>query len=111
VSAGDVLVELDSRQEQAQLTAAEADQNLKKLNLARAQDLWNQGVVSKADFDRADAEAKQADAKVGEIRATIARKRIRAPFAGVLGIRQVNLGQYLNGGDPSCPCRPSTPST
>jgi len=109
VSAGDVLVELDSRQEQAQLTAAEADQNLKKLNLARAQDLSNQGVVSKADFDRADAEAKQADAKVGEIRATIARKRIRAPFAGVLGIRQVNLGQYLNGGDPIVPLQALDP--
>jgi membrane fusion protein (multidrug efflux system) len=46
------------------------------------------------------AEAEQTEARVGEIRATIDRKRIRAPFAGVLGIRQVNVGQYLNGGDP-----------
>ena len=44
--------------------------------------------------------ARQADARVGEIRATIERKTIRAPFSGVLGIRQVNLGQYLSGGDP-----------
>ena len=109
VNAGDVLLELDSRQELAQLTAAEADQNLKKLNLTRAQDLSGQGVISKAEYDRADAEAKQADAKVGEIRATIARKRIRAPFAGVLGIRQVNLGQYLNGGDPIVPLQALDP--
>jgi membrane fusion protein (multidrug efflux system) len=109
VAAGEVLVELDSRQEQAQLTAAEADRDLKNLNLERAQDLSNQGVISKAEFDRADAEAKQAEAKVGEIRATIARKRIRAPFAGVLGIRQVNLGQYLNGGDPIVPLQALDP--
>jgi membrane fusion protein (multidrug efflux system) len=109
VAAGDVLVELDTRQEQAQLTAAEADRDLKNLNLARAQDLSKQGVISKAEFDRADAEAKQAEAKVGEIRATIARKRIRAPFAGVLGIRQVNLGQYLNGGDPIVPLQTLDP--
>ena len=45
------------------------------------------------------AEHKQAEARVGEIRATIERKQIRAPFSGVLGIRQVDLGQYLNAGD------------
>jgi membrane fusion protein (multidrug efflux system) len=109
VQQGDVLIELDSRQEQAQLVAAEADRDLKQLNLTRAQDLSKQGVVSKAEFDRADAEAKQAEAKVGEIRATIARKRIRAPFSGVLGIRQVNLGQYLNGGDPIVPLQALDP--
>lgn len=109
VGAGEILVELDTRQEQAQLTAAEADRDLKQLNLARAQDLSKQGVISKAEFDLADAEAKQTEAKVGEIRATIARKRIRAPFAGVLGIRQVNLGQYLNGGDPIVPLQALDP--
>jgi membrane fusion protein, multidrug efflux system len=56
--------------------------------------------VSRAEFDRATADERQADARVGEIRAAIARKTIRAPFSGVLGIRQVNLGQYLSGGDP-----------
>ena len=65
--------------------------------------------MSKAEFDRANAEAKQTEAKVGEIRATISRKRIRAPFAGVLGIRQVNLGQYLNGGDPIVPLQTLDP--
>jgi membrane fusion protein (multidrug efflux system) len=109
VGAGEVLVELDTRQEQAQLVAAEADRDLKRLNLARAEDLVAQGVVSKAEFDRSAAEAKQAEARVGEIRATIARKVIRAPFAGSLGIRQVNLGQYLNGGEAIVPLQALDP--
>src|SRR5262249_32904784 len=52
-----------------------------------------------AEFDRAMAEQRQSDARVGEIRATIERKTIRAPFSGLLGIRRVNLGQYLSAGD------------
>jgi membrane fusion protein (multidrug efflux system) len=103
VAAGQVLVELDTRQEQAQLTAAEAARDLAKLNLDRMKDLAAEGVVARADFDRTAAEHKQAEARVGEIRATIERKTIRAPFAGILGIRQVNLGQYLTGGDPVVP--------
>jgi membrane fusion protein (multidrug efflux system) len=56
--------------------------------------------IVQAEFDRLSAEHKQAEARVGEIKAVMERKRIRAPFAGILGIRQVNLGQYLTGGDP-----------
>jgi len=103
VEAGEVLVELDTRQEQAQLAAAEAQRELARLDLERMRGLRAEGIVSQADFDRADAEDKQADARVGEIRATIERKTIRAPFGGILGIRQVNLGQYLTGGDPVVP--------
>jgi membrane fusion protein (multidrug efflux system) len=55
------------------------------------------------------AEDAQAGARVGEIQATIARKTIRAPFSGVLGIRQVNLGQYLTGGDPVVPLQSLNP--
>jgi membrane fusion protein, multidrug efflux system len=61
------------------------------------------GAISRADFDQAAAEKKSTDARVGEIKASIARKTIRAPFSGLLGIRQVNLGQYLSGGDPIVP--------
>src|SRR5262249_55024701 len=61
--------------------------------------LLNENVVSRAEFDRANADYRQYEARVGEIRATIARKTIRAPFSGILGIRHVNLGQYLSGGD------------
>jgi membrane fusion protein, multidrug efflux system len=57
-------------------------------------------VISKAEFDRATADLHQTEAQLGEIRAMIQRKTIRAPFSGVLGLRQVNLGQYLAGGDP-----------
>jgi len=103
VRAGEVLVQLDTRQEQAQLTAAEAQRDLARLNLDRTRGLADEGIVSRADYDRAAAEHKQAEARVGEIRATIERKRIRAPFSGVLGIRQVNLGQYLTAGEAVVP--------
>jgi len=98
VRAGALLVRLDTKQEQAQLAAAEAQRVLARLNLSRIADLLSKGVISHSEYDRLDAEHKQADARVGEIRATIERKQIRAPFSGILGIRQVNLGQYLEGG-------------
>lgn len=98
VSQGHVLVRLDARQERAQLAAAEAQRELARLALERNRGLASSGVVSQANFDQAQAEFKSADARAGEIRATIERKTIRAPFAGVLGIRQINVGQYLAGG-------------
>ncbi len=98
VREGALLVRLDTRQEQAQLAAAEAQLELARLNLDRIADLLQKGVISRAEHDRATAERKEAEARAGEIRATIARKQIRAPFSGILGIRQVNLGQYLTGG-------------
>jgi len=104
-----VLVQLDARQERAQLEAAQAQLELAKMNLDRMQGLLGKGVSSKAEFDRAAAEHKQAEARVGEVKATIERKTVRAPFSGVLGIRQVNLGQYLNGGDPIVPLQAIDP--
>jgi len=98
VAAGQMLVRLDARQEKAQLAAAEAQRDLARLNLDRVRGLLAEGIVSPSDYDRLSAEDKQAEARVGEIRATIDRKQIRAPFSGILGIRQVNLGQYLTGG-------------
>ena len=103
VRRGDVLAELDTRQERAQLAAIEAQRELARLNYDRLKGLLGERVISQAEFDRAAAEQKQTDAQVGEIRATIERKTIRAPFSGVLGIRQVNLGQYLAAGDPIVP--------
>jgi membrane fusion protein (multidrug efflux system) len=100
VRAGEVLVQLDARQERAQLAAAEAQRDLAKLNFDRMQGLLKDNVISRAEYDSATAEHKQMEARVGEIRAAIERKTIRAPFTGVLGIRQVNLGQYLSSGDP-----------
>jgi len=99
VEAGALLARLDSRQEQAQLVAAKAQHELAHVNLARARGLGEGGIVSQADFDQATVEDKQAEARLGEIRATLARKEIRAPFSGWLGIRQANVGQYLHAGD------------
>jgi membrane fusion protein (multidrug efflux system) len=109
VGSGDILVRQDTRQEQAQLVAAESQRDLAQLNLARGKQLLDKGVVAQAEYDQLDAESKQAAAHVGEIRATIDRKRIRAPFSGVLGIRQVNKGQYLKGGDPVVPLQSMDP--
>ena len=109
VAAGTVLARLDTRQEEAQLAAAEAQRDLARLNLDRTQRLRQGDAVAQVDLDRSTAEARQAEARVGEIRATIARKQLRAPFAGVLGIRQANLGQYLNAGEPIVPLQSLDP--
>jgi membrane fusion protein (multidrug efflux system) len=100
VHEGDVLAILDTRQERAQLAAAEAQRDLSRVNYERIQGLLDERVVSRAEFDQANANDRQARARVGEISAAIDRKTIRAPFSGVLGIRRVNLGQYLSAGDP-----------
>jgi membrane fusion protein (multidrug efflux system) len=98
VRAGDVLAVLDTRQERAQLAALEAQRELARTTYERMQGLLNERVISQAEFDRASADYRQTDARVGELQAVIQRKTIRAPFSGVLGLRQVNLGQYLAGG-------------
>jgi membrane fusion protein (multidrug efflux system) len=100
VNKGDVLLRLDTKQERAQLAAAEAQRELAKLDLARTKGLLDKQIVPEATYDSVAATFKSAEARVGEIRATIDRKTIRAPFSGVLGIREVNLGQYLAGGAP-----------
>src|SRR3984893_15401482 len=100
VREGDVLVELDTREERAQLASLEAQRDLAKVNFGRMQELVNAGVISRMDYDQATAQQKATEANVAEIRATIDRKTIRAPFSGILGIRKVNLGQYLPAGSP-----------
>lgn len=100
VSKGDVLLRLDARQERAQLAAASAHLDLTRVQLDRANGLRAKDIVAQEVVDQLAAEQKQAAARAGEIRATIERKTIRAPFSGILGIRQVNLGQYLAAGAP-----------
>lgn len=109
VREGEILVQLDTKQEQAQLESAIAAQELAKIRYARTRDLLKSGVISQQEFDQATAEQRQGDAKVAEIKATIARKTIRAPFSGTLGIRQANLGQYLAAGDPIVPLQSMDP--
>jgi len=109
VREGQVLVVLDTRQEQAQMAAAEAQRALARLNFKRMQNLLDEQVISKAEFDATEATSRETEARVNEIRAAIERKTIRAPFTGVLGIRQVNKGQYLAGGDPVVPLQSLNP--
>jgi len=109
VAKGQLLVQLDASQEQAQLAAADAERKLSALNLERMRNLREKGVVAQAELDRMLAESQTASARRAEIAAAIERKRIRAPFAGTAGIRQVNLGQYLNAGDPVAPVQALDP--
>ena len=100
VKAGDLLLQQDISSEQAQLRAAEATVALTKLELERSSKLLGKKAVAQAKYDSDDALHKQALAQIEGIRATIRKKTIRAPFAGSLGIRLVNLGQVINEGEP-----------
>lgn len=100
VKAGDVLVRLVTDQERAQLEASQAQRDLMLVSLQRSRELRDKNANSKSDFDTAEANERQAEANVANAKAAIDRKTIHAPFSGTLGIRQVNLGQYLNSGDP-----------
>lgn len=109
VKAGDLLVEIDTSVENAQLVAAEAKADLAKVSLDRAQSLLGNNTVAKSEFDVADATYKQAMAEVTSIKATIDKKRIRAPFDGRVGIRLVNVGQYVSPGSPLLPLQKLDP--
>ncbi len=98
--AGQVLVQLDASIEQAQLEAARANAKLAQVTLRRSKRLAAQRINARADLDAAQAEADQTAAQVANLEAQIAKKTIRAPFRGRLGIRQVDLGQVLSAGTP-----------
>jgi membrane fusion protein (multidrug efflux system) len=98
VKAGDILLEIDATVENAQLAASEAKAGLAKISLDRAQSLLGNNTVAKSEFDVADATYKQAMAEVASIKATIDKKFVRAPFDGRVGIRLVNVGQYISRG-------------
>lgn len=100
VAAGEVLLQLDTASEEAQLASAQAAAVLAKADLARVRKLGRRDLASDDAVDRAEANAKDTGAQVGVIRALIAKKTVRAPFAGRLGLRLVNLGQILGEGDP-----------
>ncbi|MFI0377192.1 MAG: efflux RND transporter periplasmic adaptor subunit [Candidatus Thiodiazotropha sp.] len=100
VKQDDLLVRIDVSAERAQLRSAEAAAKLARINLDRSRDLRANKTVSQADLDTAEANFKQATAQVDNVRATIAKKTLRAPFAGQLGLRQVNLGQIVEQGTP-----------
>ena len=98
VKQGDLLVKLDSSSEAAQLRALEAQVDWAKVSAERLRKLQADKTVSLSELDQAEAALKQANANADNIRAIIDKKTIRAPFAGRLGIRLVNLGERLDAG-------------
>jgi membrane fusion protein, multidrug efflux system len=109
VKQGDLLVQIDISQELAQQRSAEAQLRLAQASLQRQQNLLKSKVSSQADFDAAQATFDEASARVEEVSALINKKTIRAPFSGVLGIRLVNLGQYLESGAKIAPLQSLDP--
>lgn len=98
VAKGDLLLRLDTSTEQAQLRALDAQVEWAQTNLARFKSLRTENTVSQSELDQAETDLKQKQANADAVRATIAKKVIRAPFAGKLGIRQINVGEYLEAG-------------
>ena len=100
VKAGDVLVEEDVSTDEAQLAGLVAQADLAKITLARARELRANDTNSQAELDSAEGQFRAAGSAVDNERAVIGKKTIKAPFSGLLGIRQVNLGQFLPAGGP-----------
>ncbi|MDQ5910759.1 MAG: rane fusion protein multidrug efflux system [Pseudomonadota bacterium] len=95
VKQGQLLVQQDDDVEQGDLLNYQAQLNLAQTTYRRNQDLILRKIISQSDFDQSSATLKQAEAAVARVKGLIDIKKIQAPFSGRLGIRQVNLGQYL----------------
>ncbi|HEV2301706.1 MAG TPA: efflux RND transporter periplasmic adaptor subunit [Stellaceae bacterium] len=98
VKAGDLLVQLNDAPEQADLANYRAQAKLATLTLARGNQLAKRSFTPQQTVDQDQSTLDQANAEIAKTEAIIAQKAVRAPFSGQLGIRQVNLGQYLNAG-------------
>lgn len=109
VEAGAPLATLDTAVEEAELKSAVARAENALTQLNRLTRLKGTGALAESELDNADAELRQASAEGERLRAIIERKTIRAPFTGRLGIRQVQLGQYLAKGDPVVGLQSLTP--
>jgi membrane fusion protein, multidrug efflux system len=109
VKKGALLVKLDTQQEEAQLRSTQARLELAKTDVARKRELLGKKTIAQAEFDPAQSQLQQMQAAVQEMTALIERKQVTAPFDGVIGIRQVNIGQYLNPGAPIAPLQSMDP--
>lgn len=98
VKQGDLLVELDCDTERAQLRSAEAEADLARTVYERTKKLRENSTVPQAEMDAAESQLRKMSALVEQLRATISKKQLVAPFTGRLGIREVNLGQFVNNG-------------
>ena len=99
VKEGDLLVELDSDAEQANLRSAEAEADLARTVYERTKRLRTNSTVPQSDLDAAESQLRKMTALVEQLRSAIGKKQVHAPFSGRLGIREVNLGQFVNNGD------------
>ncbi|MGB3399288.1 MAG: efflux RND transporter periplasmic adaptor subunit [Candidatus Deferrimicrobiaceae bacterium] len=109
VKKGGLLIRQDTSVEEAQLPGAVAQAGLTQTILARDAKMLTEQIISQVEYDTSAANQEQATALVNQIRATITKKTIRAPFSGRLGIREVNLGQLLREGDPIVTLQSLTP--
>ena len=100
VKKGTPLVDLDTNVERSQLGAAEAKRDLASINLSRTSALLASNSIARAEYDTDETQLDVAKHDVDTLRAQIALKQVRAPFDGQLGIRLVNVGQYLGAGVP-----------
>ncbi len=101
IHAGQLLIDIDDNIEQAVLKSTQAQLKLKKISYARQVDLYKRGVAAISSVDEALASLEQAKSNLEKTEAEIRHKHIIAPFAGKLGIRQINLGQYITPGKTS----------
>ncbi|MAL97624.1 efflux RND transporter periplasmic adaptor subunit [Hydrocarboniclastica marina] len=100
VKAGDMLVRLDSAVDESAVSTRRAEARLAAREFSRLEELLPRRAVSQAEYDQAQANLEAAQARVKEAEAQLGKKTLRAPFAGTLGLRQVDLGQYLPAGSP-----------
>jgi membrane fusion protein (multidrug efflux system) len=100
VKQGDALVLLDSGVEQAELNNAESQLKLAQINFDRNKTLLKKTYLSQAEFDTSSAKLEEAQASLQGIQARLRQKAITAPFTGKIGIRLINVGQYLAAGTP-----------
>ena len=98
VKVGQPLLQLDSDVEKGLLGTAEADLGLAQVDYARGSKLVGDAAISRGEFDKLAATQKKAAASVAQLNAALAKKRILAPFSGTIGIRQVDVGDYLASG-------------
>lgn len=98
VSLNQPLIQMDSDVEKASLATAEAELGLARVEFERGRNLVGRQAISKSEFDRLAATLEKSNASVAQLKATLAKKRILAPFAGTIGIRQVDVGDYLASG-------------
>lgn len=92
------IIQLDAEVEEATLATSEAERGLAQVEFERARSLVSRQALSKSEYDRLAAELQKSNTRVAQLKAILAKKRIVAPFAGTIGIRQVDVGDFVSSG-------------